>query len=143
MLHEIYDRLSNFEKISKTALEKLCGNLIHLFVACFIVLLVLLPWHLFFHIVNHYNGHFRVHSWQGFLTHHCIVTLQRASELAPQLTLKGVQLRIQLFYLQDLFFNLLSFCAPSNITGMKCFCDFHALSNLLISGSTAWIQRFE
>lgn len=92
----------------QTALEKLCGNLIHLFVACFIVLLVLLPWHLFFHNVNYCNGHFRVHSWQGFLTHHCIVvTLQHASELAPQLTRKGGQLRIQLFYLQDLF---LTYC---------------------------------
>lgn len=42
ILHQIYGRLSNFEKISKTALEKFCGNLILLFVACFIVLLVLL-----------------------------------------------------------------------------------------------------
>jgi len=82
-LHNIYDRLSNFEKISETALEKFCGNLIHLLVACFIVLLVLLLWQIFFHNVNHHNGCFRVHTWQGFLTQHCIVTPKHASELAP------------------------------------------------------------
>lgn len=62
MLDRIYNRLSNFENISRSALEKICGTLIHMFISCFVFLLVLL---------------------QGFLTQHYIVTPQCASELAP------------------------------------------------------------
>lgn len=41
MLHRIYNRLSNFEKISRSALEKICGTLVHVFVSCFVFLLAL------------------------------------------------------------------------------------------------------
>lgn len=62
MLYRIYNRLSNFEKISRSALQKICGTLIHIFVSCFVFLLVLS---------------------QGFMTQHYIVIPQRASELPP------------------------------------------------------------
>lgn len=76
ILQKIYDRLSNFEKIPESALEKFCGNSIHLFIACFIVTLVLLLWHLLFLNVNFCKGSLRVHSCQSFLIQYYDVSLQ-------------------------------------------------------------------
>lgn len=99
MLQKIYDRLSNFEKIPENALEKFCGNLIHLFIACFTVTLVLLLWHLLFINVNYCKGSLRVHSCQSFLIQCYDVTLQHTGEcvlLPSYLILKEMRKKSQI-----------------------------------------------
>lgn len=111
MLHRIYNRLSNFEKISRNALEKICGTLIHMFVSCFTFLLVLL---------------------QGFLTQHYVVTPQHAgdwilSAISDEWSVEDAAILFQ----SKTFFKLAAILYPLKYHLNECLYDLCEVSNPL------------
>lgn len=108
MLHRIYNRLSNFEKISRSALEKICGPHI-CFLLCFSFGTVI-----------------------GLLDSalYCYRTTCQ-SAASCQLTLKSGQLRMQLFCLKAKPFLKLAILYPIRYHLNKCLYDLCVVPNPL------------